>query len=218
VNMGMNMEVQNGPRIAVLVADDHAILRRGLMDIINHEADMRIVAEASDGPETVKRYHEYRPDVALIDLAMPGLGGVEVIRLIKASHPDARLIILTTYDTDEDIELGFKAGAQAYLLKDVTSQDLVECIRDVIRGRKRVAPAIAEKLADRVSRIQLTGREFKILRLITEGKANKEIADTLGISDATVKTHITNLLSKLHVSSRTEAIAVAIKRGLVRTI
>jgi two-component system NarL family response regulator len=212
------MEVENRPRIAVLVADDHAIFRRGLIDIINHEADVRVVAEASDGPETVRRYQEYRPDVALIDLAMPRLGGVEVIRLIKASHPDARLIILTTYDTDEDIELGFKAGAQAYLLKDVASQDLVECIRDVIRGRKRVAPAIAEKLADRVSRVQLTGREFKILRLITQGKANKEIADTLGISDATVKAHITNLLSKLHVSSRTEAIAVAIKRGLVRTI
>jgi two-component system NarL family response regulator len=212
------MEVSNGGRIAVLVADDHAIFRRGLIDIINHEADMRVVAEASDGPETVRRYHEYRPDVGLIDLAMPGLGGVEVIRLIKASHPDARLIILTTYDTDEDIELGFKAGAQAYLLKDVTSQDLVECIRDVMRGHKRMALAIAEKLADRVSRVQLTGREFRILRLITEGKANKEIADTLGISDATVKAHVTNLLSKLRVSSRTEAIAVAIKRGLVRVI
>jgi DNA-binding NarL/FixJ family response regulator len=212
------MEISNRARIAVLVADDHAILRRGLMDIINHEADMRVVAEASDGPETVRRYHEYRPDVALIDLAMPELSGVEVIRLIKTSHPDARLIILTTYDTEEDIELGFKAGAQAYLLKDITSEDLVECIRDVMKGRKRMAPAIAEKLADKVSRVQLTGRELRILRLITEGKANKEIADTLGISDATVKAHITNLLSKLRVSSRTEAVAVALKRGLVRMI
>jgi two-component system, NarL family, response regulator len=210
------MELENGQSIAVLVADDHTILRRGLMDIINQEADMRVVAEASDGPEAVRLYNEYRPDVALIDLVMPGLDGIEVIRMIKASHPSARLIILTTYDTDEDIELGFKAGAQAYLLKDLTSEDLVECIRDVMRGRKRVAPAIAEKLADRVSRVQLTGREFRVLRLITEGKANKEIADTLGISDATVKAHITKLLSKLHVSSRTEAIAVAIKRGLVR--
>jgi two-component system NarL family response regulator len=212
------MAVANRRSIAVLVADDHTIFRRGLMDIINHDADMYVVAEASDGPEAVKRYDEYRPDVALIDLAMPGVGGVEAIRMIKASHPDARLIILTTYDTDEDVELGFKAGAQAYLLKDVTSEDLVECIRDVMRGRKRVAPAIAEKLADRVSRVQLTGREFRILRLITEGKANKKIADTLGISNATVKAHITNLLNKLRVSSRTEAIAVAIKRGLVRAI
>jgi two-component system, NarL family, response regulator len=212
------MELENGQSIAVLVADDHTILRRGLMDIINQEADMRVVAEASDGPEAVRLYNEYRPDVALIDLAMPGLGGIEVIRMIKASHPSARLIILTTYDTDEDIELGFKAGAQAYLLKDIASEDLVECMRDVMRGRKRVAPAIAEKLADRVSRVQLTGREFRVLRLITEGKANKEIADTLGISDATVKAHITKLLGKLHVSSRTEAIAVAIKRGLVRVI
>jgi two-component system, NarL family, response regulator len=145
------MEVENGRSIAVLVADDHTILRRGLMDIINQEVDMRVVAEASDGPEAVRLYNEYRPDVALIDLAMPGLGGVEVIRMIKASHPSARLIILTTYDTDEDIELGFKAGAQAYLLKDLTSEDLVERIRDVMRGRKRVALAIAEKLADRVS-------------------------------------------------------------------
>jgi two-component system NarL family response regulator len=210
------MSMENRRSITVLVADDHAILRRGLIDIINHEADMRVVAETSDGPETVRRYDEYRPDVALIDLAMPGLCGIEVIRTIKASHPEARLIILTTYDTDEDIDQGFKAGAQAYLLKDVTSEDLVACIRDVMKGRKRVAPAIAEKLADRVSRIQLTRREFKILRLITDGKANKEIADTLGISDATVKAHISNLLGKLRVSSRTEAVAVAIKRGLVR--
>lgn len=212
------MQVENGGRIAVLVADDHAILRRGLMDIINHEADMRVVAETGDGHETVRRYQQYRPDVALIDLAMPGLGGIEVIQRIKAADPNARLIILTTYDVDEDIELAFKAGAQAYLLKDVMSEDLVGCIRDVMRGRKRVAPAIAEKLADRVSRVQLTGREFNVLRLIAEGKSNKEIADTLRISDATVKAHITNLLSKLRVSSRTEAIAVAIKRGLVRVI
>jgi two-component system NarL family response regulator len=212
----MNMSMENRRSIAVLVADDHAILRRGLIDIINHEADMRVVAEASDGPETVKLHNEYRPDVALIDLAMPGLCGIEVIRMIKASHPSARLIILTTYDTDEDIQLVFKAGAQAYLLKDIASEELVECIRDVMRGRKRVSLAITEKLADRVSRVQLTGREFRVLRLITEGKANKEIADTLGISNATVKAHITNLLGKLHVSSRTEAIAVAIKRGLVR--
>jgi two-component system, NarL family, response regulator len=212
------MATENRRCITVLAADDHAILRRGLADIINHEADMRVVAEACDGPEAVKRYKEYRPDVALIDLAMPGIGGVEVIRAIKASHPEARLIILTTYDTEEDIELGFRAGAQAYLLKDVASEELVECIRDVMRGRKRVAPAIAEKLAAIVSRVQLTGRELRILRLIAEGKANREIADTLQISDATVKAHITNLLSKLQVSSRTEAIAVAIKRGLVRVL
>jgi two-component system NarL family response regulator len=214
----MKMQIENGRSIAVLVADDHAILRRGLMDIINHEADMRVVVEAGNGPEAVRCYHQCQPDIALIDLAMPGLGGIEVIRTIKASHREARLIILTTFDTDEDIELAFKAGAQAYLLKDVISEDLVECIRDVMRGRKRVAPAIAEKLADKVSRVQLTSREFNILRLITEGKANKEIADKLGISNATVKAHITNLLSKLRVSSRTEAIAVAIKRGLVRVV
>ena len=210
------MDAINGRCIAVLVADDHAIFRRGLADIINQDPDMRVIAQAGDGPEAVRLYDEYRPDVALIDLAMPGLGGVEVIRMIKTSHPNARLIILTTYDTDEDVELAFKAGAQAYLLKDIGPEHLVEAIRDVIRGRKRVAPAIAEKLADRVARVQLTGREFTILRLITAGKANKEIADTLGISDATVKAHITKVLSKLNVSSRTEAIAVAIKRGLVR--
>jgi two-component system NarL family response regulator len=210
------MDADNGRCITVLVADDHAILRRGLTDIINQEPGMRVIAEAGDGPEAVRLYSQYLPDVALIDLAMPGFGGVEVIRMIKASHPNARVVILTTYDTDEDVELAFKAGGQAYLLKDIAPQHLVEAIRDVIRGRKRVAPAIAEKLADRVARVQLTGREFTILRLVTEGKANKEIAATLGISNATVKAHITSLLSKLNVCSRTQAIAVAIKRGLVR--
>ncbi|SRR6266404_3664787 len=210
------MNVENGRSIAVLVADSHPILRRGLVEIINHETDMRVVAEASDGIEAVTRYKECRPDVVLVDLAMPELEGVEVIRTIKSSHSEARIIILTTYDTDEDIELGLKAGAQAYLLKDITGENLVACIRDVMRGRKRVAPAIAEKLVDRVSRIQITAREFRVLHLLAAGKANKEIAVTLGISDATVKAHITNLFDKLNVSSRTEAIVAAIKRGLVR--
>jgi len=122
------METENG-RTTVLVADDHVILRRGLIGIINHEADMCVVAEAGDGSEAVKRYNEHRPDVAIIDLAMPGIGGIEAIREIKEHHPDARLIILTTYDTDEDIKLVLKAGAQAYLLKDVASDDLIECRR-----------------------------------------------------------------------------------------
>jgi two-component system NarL family response regulator len=210
------MNVEHGRSIAVLVADSHPILRRGLVEIINHETDMRVIAEASDGIEAVTRYKECCPDVVLVDLAMPELEGVEVIRTIKSSHSEARIIILTTYDTDEDIELGLKAGAQAYLLKDITGENLVVCIRDVMRGRKRVAPAIAEKLVDRVSRIQITAREFRVLHLLAAGKANKEIAVTLGISDATVKAHITNLFDKLNVSSRTEAIVAAIKRGLVR--
>lgn len=210
------MELADGRSIGVLVADDHSILRRGLKDIIDREADMRVVAEAADGIEAVRRYDEYRPDIALIDLSMPRAGGIEAIRLIKASHPDARPIILTTYDTEEDIELGFQAGARAYLLKDMACESLVECIRDVLKGHKRVAPAIAEKLADRLSRVKLTARELRILGLIAAGKANKEIADILGISDATVKAHITSVFGKLQVSSRTEAVAAAIQRGLVR--
>ncbi len=208
--------VKDGRSIAVLVADGHAILRRGVVEIINHETDMHVIAEAGNGLEAVRGYNQCRPDVAIIDLAMPELEGVEVIRTIKSLHSDARIIILTTYDTDEDIELGLKAGAHAYLSKDITSEDLVACIRDVMKGRKHVTPAIAEKLVDRVSRVQLTARELRVLHLIAEGKANKQIAETLGISDATVKAHNTRLFEKLKVSSRTEAILAGIKRGLVR--
>lgn len=203
-------------RARVLIADDHALMRNGVANLLNQEADLEVVAEAADGQRAVELFEEHRPDVALVDLRMPRLEGVEVVRQIRAAYPDARLIILTTYDTDEDIDRALKAGAQAYLLKDVSAEGLLACIRDVLRGRTHVAPAVAARLAERGARVQLTPRELAVLRELADGRANKEIAAGLGISEGTVKVHLAHLFDKLGVSSRTEAIAVAARRGLVR--
>jgi two-component system, NarL family, response regulator len=203
-------------RARVLIADDHALMRNGVANLLNQEADLEVVAEAADGQRAVELFEEHRPDVALVDLRMPRLEGVEVVRQIRAAHPDARLIILTTYDTDEDIDRALKAGAQAYLLKDVSAEGLLACIRDGLRGRTHVAPAVAARLAERGARVQLTPRELAVLRELADGRANKEIAAGLGISEGTVKVHLAHLFDKLGVSSRTEAIAVAARRGLVR--
>lgn len=212
----MNETNSNDNKIRTLLADDHALLRNGVATVINQEIDMVVVAEAANGETAITLYRLHKPDVAIIDLRMPGMDGLDAIRRIKAADPNANLIILTTYDTDEDIDLGLKAGAKAYLLKDVRAEDLVQCIRDVKNGKTRVAPAVAAKLAERLTQVQLTPRELDVLRLVAHGKANKEIANELDITDGTVKVHLTNLFQKLSVTSRTEAIAAAIRRGLVR--
>ena len=203
-------------KIRILVADDHALLRNGVVNVINQEMDMAVVAEAANGETAITLYHLHKPDVALIDLRMPGMGGLEASRRIKAADPNANLIILTIYDTGEDIDLCLKAGAKAYLMKDILAEDLVQCIRDVKNGKTRVAPTVAAKLAERLTQVQLTPRELDVLQLVAHGKANKEIAKELDITDGTVKVHLTNLFQKLSVTSRTEAIAAAIRRGLVR--
>jgi two-component system NarL family response regulator len=201
---------------SVLVVDDHALFRTGVANIINQEPDLRVVAEAANGAEAVETYARVRPDVMLLDLRMPVMEGVEAVRRIRESDPRARVIVLTTYDTDEEIARALKAGAKAYVLKDISADDLVTCIRDVLAGKTYIAPAAAAKLAETVTRVQLTPRELATLRLMADGKANKEIASELGISDRTVKTHLGHLFEKLGVTSRTEAIKVATRRGLVR--
>ena len=200
----------------VLVVDDHALFRTGVANIINQERDLRVVAEAGNGVEAVAAYERHRPDVTLLDLRMPVMDGVEVVRRIRALEPRARVIVLTTYDTDDEIARALKAGAKAYVLKDIAAEDLVACIRDVLAGKTYLAPAAAAKLAEGVTHIQLTPRELATLRLTADGKANKEIANELGISERTVKTHLGHLFEKLGVTSRTEAIKVATRRGLVR--
>ena len=200
----------------VLVVDDHALLRTGVANIINQEPDLSVIAEAGNGAEAVDAYEQHHPDVTLLDLRMPVMEGVEAVRRIREKDPAARVIVLTTYDTDDEIARALKAGAKAYVLKDISADDLIACIRSVLAGRTYLAPAAAAKLAEGVTRVQLTPREMATLRLMADGRANKEIAGELGISERTVKTHLGHLFAKLGVTSRTEAIKVATRRGLVR--
>ena len=200
----------------MLVVDDHALFRTGVANIINQEPDLRVVAEAGNGVEAVAAFEQHHPDVTLLDLRMPVMDGVEVVRRIRQREPHARVVVLTTYDTDDEIARALKAGAKAYVLKDIAADDLVSCIRDVLAGKTYLAPAAAAKLAEGVTHVQLTPRELATLRLTADGKANKEIASELGISERTVKTHLGHLFEKLGVTSRTEAIKVATRRGLVR--
>jgi two-component system NarL family response regulator len=200
----------------VLLVDDHALLRTGVANIINHEPDLQVVAEAGNGVEAIDAYERHHPDVTLLDLRMPLMEGVEAVRRIRERDPGARVIVLTTYDTDDEISRALKAGAKAYVLKDISADDLIACIRDVLAGKIYIAPAAAAKLAEGVTRVQLTPREMAALKLVAEGKANKEIAVALDISERTVKTHLAHLFEKLGATSRTEAVKIATRRGLVR--
>jgi two-component system NarL family response regulator len=202
--------------IRVLLADDHAIVRNGVAQILNEEQGINVVAQAADGVEAVELFAQILPDVALIDLRMPGLEGVQVVEQIRTRFPNAAIVILTTYDTDNDIERALRAGAKAFLVKDVSPQDLVACVRAVHAGRTWVSPKVAAKLVAHVTNVRLTRRELAVLRLLAAGNSNREIGDLLGISDGTVKIHLTHLFAKLDVTSRTEAIATALRRGLVR--
>ena len=203
-------------RASVLVVDDHALVRTGVANIISQEPDLHVVAEAGNGEEAVEAYRRYRPDVTLLDLRMPVMEGVEAVRQIRQIDPAARVIVLTTYDTDDEIARALKAGAKAYILKDITARALIACIHDVLAGKTYLAPAAAAKLAERVTQVQLTPRELAALRSLADGRSNKEIATALDISERTVKTHLAHLFEKLGVTSRTEAIKVASRRGLVR--
>jgi two-component system NarL family response regulator len=200
----------------VLLVDDHALLRTGVANIINQEPDLRVIAEAGDGVEALAAYDAHRPDVMLLDLRMPRMEGVEVVRRIREKDPSARVIVLTTYDTDDEISQALKAGAKAYVLKDIAAEALVGCIRQVLAGKTYLAPAAAAKLAEGVTRVQLTPRELATLKLLADGKANKEIASALDISERTVKSHLAHLFEKLGATSRTEAVKIATRRGLVR--
>src|SRR6266853_589473 len=203
-------------RARVLLVDDHALLRTGVANIINQEPDLRVVAEAGNGVEALEAFERHRPDVTLLDLRMPVMEGVEAVRRIRDRDPRARVIILTTYDTDDEISRALKAGAKAYVLKDISADDLITCIHDVLAGKTYLAPAAAAKLAEGVTRVQLTPREMATLKLVADGSSNKEIAVALKISERTVKAHLAPLLEKLQVTSRTEAVRVAPRRCLVR--
>jgi DNA-binding NarL/FixJ family response regulator len=201
--------------IRVLVVEDHNVVRQGLVALLNLVEGIHVVGEAADGAEAVAQFREHRPDVTLIDLRLPKLGGVEVIQRVCADVPQARFVVLTTYDGDEDIYRALKSGAKAYLLKGMTTEELIATIREVHAGRSHIPPAIAERLAERMGTEDLTPRESEVLEQIVAGKSNKEIATELAISEATVKTHINSMLSKLGVTDRTQAATAAIRRGIV---
>ncbi len=201
--------------IRVLVVEDHHVVRQGLVALLNVVDGIEVVGEAADGVEAIAQFRKCQPNVTLIDLRMPRLSGVEVIQRIRMETPAARFIVLTTYDGDEDIFRALQAGARAYLLKGMTTDDLVATIRTVHAGRSHIPPAIAQRLAERVGTEELTPREFDVLEQIVGGCSNKEIATALDISEATVKTHINSLLGKLGVTDRTQAATAAIQRGIV---
>ena len=200
--------------INILLVDDHPIVREGLAALIERRGEMRVVAEAAEGETAVALYAQHQPDVVLIDLRMPGMGGVAAITAVRQQFPTARFIILTTYDGDEDIYRGLQAGAMAYLLKDTPRQELLDTIRAVYAGQKRISPEVAAKLTERMLGPALTEREQAVLDLIVRGRSNKEIGQELSITEGTVKAHVNNVLGKLGVSDRTQAVTEALRRGL----
>jgi DNA-binding NarL/FixJ family response regulator len=202
-------------KIRIMVIDDQAVVRQGFVALINTVADMEVIAEGINGQQAIDLYRQHKPDVTLIDLRMPVVGGVEAIATIRREFPDARLIVLTTYDGDEDIYRSLQAGAKGYLLKDMFFEELETAIRTVHAGSRRIPAAIAERLAERMAGSNLTARELEVLELIVGGQSNKEIAASLKISEATVKSHINSILSKLGVTDRTQAATTALQRGLV---
>ncbi len=202
-------------QIRVMVVDDQGVVRQGIVALINTVADMTVIAEATNGQEAIEQFRAHQPDVTLMDLRMPVVGGVEAIGRIRREFPGARIIVLTTFDGDEDIYRSLQAGAQGYLLKDMFFDELEEAVRKVHAGSRRIPTAVAEKLAERMSGSDLTARELEVLEQIVRGKSNKEIGSQLNISEATVKSHINNILSKLGVSDRTQAATTALQRGLV---
>lgn len=201
--------------IRILTVDDHPLLRKGIAALVNPEPDLKLVAEASNGKEAIEAYRVHQPDVTLMDLQMPELDGLEAIVAIRREHPEARIIVLTTYTGDIQVLRALKAGARAYILKGQVHKELLDTIRAVHEGQKRIPPEIAAQLADHAADDQLTAREIDVVRLIAAGNGNKQIADHLSIGEATVKSHVTNILSKLGANDRAHAVTIALKRGII---
>jgi len=200
----------------LLVADDHPVVLEGLVALINRQSDMQVVSQARNGREAVEIFFAQRPDVALLDLRMPVMDGVEAISAICEKDPAARLIVVTIYQSEEDIYRALRAGAQGILLKDAPAEEIVDCIHAVAQGKTWIPPEVGAKLAKRVTVRELTPREMEVIHAVAKGKSNKEIGVALDISEATVKVHVTHILEKLQASGRTEAIGLAVNRGLVR--
>ncbi len=201
--------------IKVLSVDDHALLREGIAALVNAESDMKLVAEAINGQEGIEKFRVHRPDVTLMDLQMPALNGIEAIIGIRSEFPNARIIVLTTYAGDVQVLRALRAGAQGYILKGHVRRELLDTIRAVHAGQKRIPPEVAAELAEHAIEDELSLRELDVLRLIATGNANKEIAGQLAIAEDTVKSHVTNILAKLGANDRTHAVTIGLKRGII---
>ena len=207
--------MSNDQRIRVMNVDDHPLLSEGIATMINSQSDMQLVASASSGKEGIQRYREVKPDIALIDLQLPDLSGIDVLLSIRAEFPDARLILLTMFAGDVEIQRALEAGARAYLLKNMPADQMLETIRQVHTGKKRVLPEIATRLVEHLSDERLTNRELDVLSHVKEGNRNRDIAERLFVSEHTVKIHIRHILGKLRATDRTHAIAIAVRRGFI---
>jgi DNA-binding NarL/FixJ family response regulator len=203
-------------RIRILAVDDHPLLREGIAALVASQSDMELVAEAADGREAIAQFRKHRPNITLMDLQMPNMEGVDAMLAIRGEFPEARIIILTTYTGDVQVLRALKAGARAYLLKGLLRKELLETIRAVHAGQKRIPPEVAAQLAEYVAEDALTSREIDVLRLIAAGNANKQIAARLSITEETVKGHVKNILSKLRANDRTHAVTIGLKRGIIK--
>lgn len=201
--------------IKIMIVDDHPVVREGLSRIIVSESGMEVIAEAGTGAEALTQYRKLRPDIVLLDMRMPEMTGLQTIEAIRKEFSNARIIVLSTYDLEEDIYQSLQAGARGYILKDSPRNELLASIRRVHAGERVIPPNIATRLAERIGGNELTAREFEVLKLIVNGRSNKQIGDDLGISEGTVKSHVNNILDKLDVTDRTQAVSVALKRGIV---
>ncbi len=208
--------VTSASPIRVLAVDDHPLIRAGVVAFLATEPDLQVVAEAANGEEALEQYRELRPDIVLMDLSMPVMDGLSATRAILDEFPDASVIVLTTYDGDEDIHRALDAGARGYLLKDMVAADVLNVIRTVHGGRRGIPHAVAAKLAEHTPRIPLTPREAEVLSLVAKGLSNAEVAARIGRTEGTVKVHLKNILQKLDASDRTEAVTTALRRGFIR--
>jgi DNA-binding NarL/FixJ family response regulator len=202
--------------IRVLCVDDHPLMREGIAAMIRDQPDLRLVAEAASGGEAIRRHREHRPDVTLMDLRLPDMSGIEAVIAIRAELPEARVLMLTTFEGDMDIQRALRAGARGYLLKSMPPAELVAAIREVHAGRKRIPPQVAAQLAEHLGEEDLTARELEILEQVATGGRNREIAGTLSISEETVKVHVKHVMEKLGARDRTEAVSIALRRGILR--
>jgi DNA-binding NarL/FixJ family response regulator len=207
--------MENSRTIRIMIVDDHPIVRQGFAGMIATEPNMQVVAEAKDGEQAVELFRKHRPDITLMDLRMPGMTGVQAIAEIRKEFPNSRIIVLTTYDGDEDIYRALQAGAQGYLLKDMYCDQILDAINTVYSGRRSIPSQVADRLAERIGGQDLTARELEVLDLIAKGNSNKVVASILSITEPTVKGHVSNILSKLGAGDRTQAVTLAIQRGIV---